>query len=149
MLKLIIINILILENDYDYIILTNDSYIIHSSINHFLNLAAKHNVELFGYNDSTLIKYHYQSYLFILRKDAVPIFINKVSSPGLVINNLQDVICNFEINMTEWFSTKKSFLKIGNFKLDIGKDIFYTNDKLYFPLKNTGLLPFTKLKRIR
>jgi hypothetical protein len=53
-------------NEYDYIVLTNDSYIIHSSINHFLNLAVKHNVELYGYNDSTQVKYHFhQCYMFL------------------------------------------------------------------------------------
>jgi len=55
---------LVKYNDYDYVVFINDSFIIHSSINHFLNLAAKHNVELYGYNDSTQVKYHYQSYLF-------------------------------------------------------------------------------------
>lgn len=135
-------------NEYDYIVLTNDSYIIHSSINHFLNLAVKHNVELFGYNDSSQVKYHFQSYLFILRKDAVPTFINRVTSPGPVINEHYDVVLNYEVNMTDWYSTYKSFLKIANHGLNVGHNIFFTNDKLYLPLKNTGLLPFTKLKRI-
>jgi hypothetical protein len=132
-------------NDYDYIILTNDSFIIHSSINHFLNLTSKYNVELYGYNDSTQIRYHYQSYLFSLRKDAVQTFINKVTDPNLQIQNKEDVINNFEIKMTDWFSTKKCFLKIAN---GDGGNIFFTNDTLYFPLKKSGLLPFTKIQRI-
>lgn len=135
-------------NDYDYIIFTNDSYIIHNSINHFLNLAAKHNVELYGYNDSTQVKYHYQSYLFILRKDAVPTFINRVSSPAIKINGQSDIINHFELNMVDWFGSRKSFLKIGKFGLEKGHNIFFTNDALYLPLKNSGLLPFTKIKRI-
>lgn len=135
-------------NKYDYIVLTNDSYKILSSINHYLNLAAKHNVQLFGYNDSSQTRYHYQSYLFSLRKDAVNIFINRVMDPNIIINNQSDVINNFEVNMTDWFSTKKSFLKIGNYGLDVGHNIFFTNDQLYLPLKTSGLLPFTKLKRI-
>lgn len=135
-------------NDYDYVILTNDSYVIHSSINHFFNLAVKYNVEMYGYNDSTQIKYHYQSYLFILRKDAVQTFIYKVTLPGPVIKEAVDVILNYEVNMTDWYSTKKSFLEIGNYILDRGKNIFFTNDKLYLPLKKFGLLPFTKIKRI-
>jgi len=135
-------------NKYDYIVFTNDSFKIHNSINHFFNLAAKHNVELYGYNDTTQTKYHYQSYIFILRKDAIQIFINKVTASNLKINNQSDVILNFEVNMVDWFSTHKSFLKIGNFGLNKGHNIFFTNDKLYLPLKKTGLLPFTKLKRV-
>lgn len=135
-------------NDYDYIVLTNDSYIIHRPINHFLNLAVKYNVELYGYNDSSQVKYHYQSYLFILRKDAVPTFISRVIEPGPLINKAYDVVMNYEVCMTDWFATHKSFLKIGNFGLDKGHNIFFTNDNLYVPLKKSGLLPFTKLKRI-
>ena len=56
-----------------------------------------------------------------------------------------DVVYNFELDIINWFTTTKSFLKIGNFKLDVGENIFYSNDKLYIPLKNTGVLPFTKL----
>jgi hypothetical protein len=50
--------------------------------------------------------------------------------------------------MTDWFVSKNCFLKIGNFKLHKFKNIFFTNDELYAPLKSSNLLPFTKLKRI-
>ena len=135
-------------NDYDFIIFTNDSFYIHKSINHYLNLAVKHNVELFGYNDSTQVRYHYQSYLFTIRKDAIIKFINNVTAPGPIINEAFDIVINYEVKMTDWFSSTKSFLKIGNCGLDLNKNIFFTNDQLYLPLKNSGLLPFTKLKRI-
>jgi hypothetical protein len=135
-------------NEYDYIVLTNDSFIIHSSINHFLNLTAIHNVEIYGYNDSTQTRFHYQSYLFSLRKDAVKIFIDNVMDKNVIITSQQDVIDNFEVKMTDWFVSKNCFLKIGNFKLHKFKNIFFTNDELYAPLKSSNLLPFTKLKRI-
>ena len=134
--------------DYDYIVLTNDSYIINNPINHFLNLVAKYNTDLFGYNDSTQNRYHYQSYLFSLKKNAIPLFINTVSNPNININSQNDVISNFELQMTEWFENKKSFLNIGNIFLHRGLNIFYTNDKLYIPLIKSGLLPFAKIKRI-
>jgi hypothetical protein len=135
-------------NEYDYIVLTNDSFIIHSPIPHFFNLTAIHDVELYGYNDSTQTRYHYQSYLFSLRKDAVKIFIDNVMHKNVTITSQQDVIDKFEVKMTDWFVTKNCFLTIGNFKLHKFKNIFFTNDKLYAPLKFSNLLPFTKLKRI-
>jgi hypothetical protein len=135
-------------NVYDYIVLTNDSYVIYSSINHFLNLSAIHNVELYGYNDSTQTRYHYQSYLFSLRRDAVKIFIDNVMYKNVIITSQQDVINNFEVKMTDWFVSKKCFLMIGNFKLHKYQNIFFTNDQLYKPLKSSNLLPFIKLKRI-
>jgi hypothetical protein len=58
-----------------------------------------------------------------------------------------DVVNNYELKMTTWFPTSKSFLKIGFFGLNIGQNIFFTNDLLYIPLKKSNLLPFTKLKR--
>jgi hypothetical protein len=50
--------------------------------------------------------------------------------------------------MTNWFKTHNCFLKIGGSPLNRVNNIFFTNDALYFPLKNLGLLPFTKVKRI-
>jgi hypothetical protein len=135
-------------DDYDYVVLTNDSFIINNSINHFLNLMVKYNVELYGYNDSTEHNYHYQSYLFGLRKDVIQTFIDNISNSKLTITCQNDVINNFELKMVNWFKTYNCFLKIGNFKLQNGHNIFFTNDELYIPLKNNGLLPFTKLKRI-
>lgn len=136
-------------NQYDYIVFTNDSFIINNSINHFLNLIPKYNKDLFGYNNSTQVRHHYQSYLFSLQKSAIPTFINEISNPNLIINNLNDVVANFELKMTDWFQNKTSFLNIGNSLLNNGINIFYQNDKLYFPLIKTGLLPFVKVKRIK
>jgi len=136
---------LINVNEYDYIILTNDSYIICNSINHFFNLTAIHNVELFGYNDSNDSRHHYQSYLFSLRKDAVNIFVKKVTSKKIRVKSQRDIVVNFELKMTDWFVTKDCFLKSVNNKKN---NIFFHNDKLYLPLINSNVLPFIKLKRI-
>ena len=135
-------------NDYDYVVCTNDSYIINNKINHFFNLIDKYNTDLFGYNDSTQRGYHYQSYLFSLKKSAIPVLINEVSNPNLRINNLEDVVTNFELKMTNWFQNKQCFLSIGNCPFNRESNIFFENDKLYVQLLRTGLLPFTKIKRL-
>jgi hypothetical protein len=139
---------LINTDNFDYIVFTNDSFIIHSSINHFFNLAVKQNVDFYGYNDSTQTRYHYQSYLFILKNNAIKTFINHVNSPNLEINNQEDVINNFETKMTDWYYSRDCFLKIGNFEMHKYNNIFFTSDKLYYILKDSYLLPFTKIKRI-
>ena len=59
-----------------------------------------------------------------------------------------DVVTNGELMLTKWFPNHKCFLKIGNMPLNHNHNIFFNNDKLYIPLKNNGLLPFTKLKRV-
>lgn len=139
---------LINTDNFDYIVFTNDSFIIHSSINHFFNLAVKKNVDFYGYNDSTQRRYHYQSYLFILKNNAIKTFIKNVNSSNLKINNQEDVINNFETKMTDWYSSRDCFLEIGNFEMHKYNNIFFTSDKLYSILIYSYLLPFTKIKRI-
>jgi hypothetical protein len=134
--------------NYDYIVLTNDSYIIHSPIHHFYNLTAKNNVELYGYNDSTQNGYHYQSYLFSLRSDVIQKFIDIFKSKKNIINSQQDVINEFELKITSFFNSYNCFLKIGNLFENKTRNIFFNNDKLYYKLFINNLLPFTKIKRI-
>ena len=133
---------------YNFIIFTNDSYIIHAPINHFFNLTFKNNVDFYGYNDSTQGRYHYQSYLFSLKKDVIPVFITNYFEKKANIQNQADVIDNYELTMTDWFNHKKCFLQIGNIETHKTLNIFFTNDTLYKLLKKTTLLPFTKIKRI-
>jgi len=145
--KYIIENLTNIYN-FDYIVFTNDSFIIHNSINHFLNLAVEKNVNLYGYNDSTQTRFHYQSYLFILRNDMINTFMDHINDPNLNIKNQEDVIHNFEVKMTDWYNSTDCFLKIGYFKTHKCLNIFFNNDKLYLLLRELGLLPFTKIKRI-
>ena len=135
-------------NIYDYTVLINDSFIIHSSLNHYLNLVTKYDVDLYGYNDSSCVCYHYQSYLFTLKKNAIPIFLTNVGNNLPLMNIHWDVVTNGELKLTQWFPNHKCFLKIGNMPLNHNHNIFFNNDALYIPLKNNGLLPFTKLKRV-
>jgi len=135
-------------NEYKFTIFTNDSFIIHNSINHFINLTYKNNVELFGYNDSSQNGFHYQSYLFSIKNDCIYKFINLYDLKKNKINNQQDVINNYELRMSHYFKTKSCFLSIANIPFHRTKNIFFTSDFLYNILKKTHLLPFTKLKRI-
>jgi hypothetical protein len=50
--------------------------------------------------------------------------------------------------MTDWFITKKCFLDIGILPSNKERNIFFKNHTLYSNLKNTNLLPFTKIKSI-
>jgi hypothetical protein len=134
-------------SNYDYIIFTNDSYTIHKPMHHFYNLTSKMNVELYGYNDSTEGKYHYQSYLFSIRKDAIQKFIDNVESKIHHIGGWKDVVANYEINLVDWFQEKDCFLKIGNEFYNKRKNIFIRNDYFYSKLFSNRLLPFTKIKR--
>ena len=133
---------------YDYVFFTNDSYTIHKPIHHFYNLTSKMNVELYGYNDSTQGRFHYQSYLFSVKKDAIQKFINNVELKLGQMRSCVDVVNEYELKMTDWYATKDCFLKIGNEFYNKHQNIFFTNDAFYSKLFSNRLLPFSKIKRV-
>ena len=135
-------------NKYDYVVFTNDSFIIKSRINCFFNKMIDKKVELFGYNDSTQLRYHYQSYLFGVKKHAIYKFINLFEEKKNLVHNSDSLVGNVEILMTDYFSSKDCFLHIGYIPMHVGLNIFFTNDVLYEILFNTCLLPFIKVKRL-
>jgi hypothetical protein len=135
-------------SSYDYVVFTNDSFIIKSRINCFFNKMIAKNVELFGYNDSTQLRYHYQSYLFGVKKDAVCKFIDLFEEKKHLIRGSESLVYNTEILMTDYFSTKDCFLHIGYIPMNQGMNIFFTNDVLYNILFKKRLLPFIKVKRV-
>jgi hypothetical protein len=133
---------------YDHVIFTNDSFLITSPIVHFFNKMMRSNVELYGYNDSTQIRYHYQSYLFALKKNAVDKLIALYLSRKHLMRTYEQVVENIELNLVNTFRTHDCFLKIGWLSSEKGRNIFFNNDTLYRKLLRTKLLPFIKLKRL-
>lgn len=135
-------------NKYDFVVFTNDSFVIKSRINCFFNKMIDKKVELFGYNDSTQIRYHYQSYLFGIKNDAIQKFINYVNKNKPFVYDYSSAVLNYEVVMTDYFSTKDCFLHIGNIPMNQGMNIFFMNDVLYNILFKKRLLPFIKVKRL-
>jgi len=132
---------------YNFVILTNDSYFMLDSITPFYNKIITKNLQLYGYNDSNQIRYHYQSYLFALRKDAIPILISHYNKVKPLLTDYLSVVSNIELRLTTLFKYHDCFLKIANYYGHHGKNIFFNNDKLYIILVKLRLLPFFKLKR--
>lgn len=133
---------------YNFVMFINDSFIIHAPIDHYFNLVYKNNVEFYGYNSSTQGRYHYQSYLFSIKRESINTFVHNFNIRRGNIKNQQDVITNYELTMTDWFSSNNCFLNIANLPSHKEKNIFFTNNILYDKLKKTNLLPFTKIKSI-
>lgn len=134
-------------SSYNNVIFTNDSYIIHGNIDRFLFNSATTNVEFYGYNDSTQCNYHYQSYLFSILQSAIKKFITIFYEKLPYLHSYFDIINHCELQMLNYFS-RDCYLKIGNIPFHRGKNIFFDNDYLYYILKNSGLLPFTKIRSI-
>ena len=136
------------KNTHDYVVFTNDSYLIHGSVQHFYNAMYKRGTELYGYNDSTQIKYHYQSYLFGIKNKYIYRLCNHFEKVKKRLKAYMDVVGNIELQLTNIYASRDCFLKIGNLRGNVTKNVFFNNDALYFRLKSENLLPFTKLKRI-
>ena len=133
---------------YNFVVFTNDSFFINNPICHFYNKMVVRNVDLFGYNDSTQITHHYQSYLFGIKREAVHKFISHYESHRNLLTDYMAVVFNIELKLMHIFQSNDCFLKIGKIMNHKGKNIFFNNDSLYIPLMKSGLLPFVKLKRI-
>lgn len=136
-------------SDYKFITFINDSILLHNSINHFFDYTRVKDVEFFGYNDSNQIKYHIQSYLFSIKTDFIYKFKQLFNDFKKYIRSYNDVVNYYELNLLEYFDSSDCFLKLTEFKCQNGKNIFFTNDNLYFKIRDAGCIPITKLKRIK
>jgi hypothetical protein len=134
-------------SNYNFIVFINDSFIIRSPINHYYNLLSIINKELYGYTDSCDYEYHYQSYLFAVKKYVVPRFVAFFESKKNKINCFEDVITNLEVKMAAFFQSRDCFLKLTNNPQYKG-NIFFVSDTLYKRLFLNKLLPFIKVKRL-
>ena len=134
---------------YEHIVFTNDSFIITNEINHFFNLIIKKNVEIFGYNDSSQCNYHFQSFLFSIKKESVYKFINFYLKQKPTIFNYDDLIQKIELQLLTIFEEYDCFLKIAYLHKHYGLNINFTNDNLFIKLLQLNLLPFYKIKRLK
>ena len=133
---------------YDFVVFLNDSLVIKNSIRHFYNKMIRRNLELYGYNDSSIAGYHYQSYLFGVRQDAVIKLIKFFLTKKPTLHSYEDVVYKIELNLTKIFQTKDCFLKIAHLKSNYFKNIYFNNPGFYDKLFSSGLLPFVKLKQL-
>ena len=134
---------------YDFIVFINDSIIIEKPINFFFSLFSTKNIDYYGYNNSTQTTYHSQSYLFSIKTNEVYIFIEFIEkNNNNITSDKESVVFNLELKLQNQYSNSKNFLNLRKFPEHLGKNIFFNNDYLYFTLKNAGLFPFSKVKRL-
>lgn len=136
--------------DYDYIVFINDSVVFDLDIKkYFEHIIYKldRNINLFGYNDSTQVKFHYQSYLFTIHSRIVKNFIQFFESKKSLITSMETLIFNTELCLHEITQEHTSFVKISH-TYNIGKNIHWENEDLYKNLLLLGCIGIYKLKRI-
>jgi len=137
------------NKDYEFVVLINDSVIIRKSISHFYNMIIKMDKELYAYNDSSEIKYHYQSYLYAIKYNVIHKLIDHFNNHKHQIHGYDDVVSKIELELNNIYRTNcDCFLKIAKLPCNIYKNIYFHNDTLYNLLFNSGILPFTKIRAL-
>ena len=134
---------------YNWVVFTNDSFITTGSVNHYFNMMSRSNVELYGYNDSTMETYHYQSYLFGICRDSIHKFVSHFEKVQSRLVTYMDVVRGIELMLTRIVKKHDCFLHIARIPDNVEKNVFFNHDALYIPLLRMGLLPFYKLRRSR
>ncbi len=137
---------------YDYIVFTNDSIYLTNKINYFFNLMVEKNKDLYGYNDSTELNYHYQSYLFGIKSISINKFLDLYKNNKKYIKKSKEhysLIKNTELKLANFFDSKDCFLKISNFESNDKKNIYLKNYYLYNKLYSNNILPIIKLRQLK
>jgi hypothetical protein len=130
-------------SEYDNIIFINDSIVINDNITHFFNLCIETNADLYGFNDSLEIKYHYQSYLFCIKQKSINLLIDYIDKMYDKITNYDDVVKYVELELTNVYDSHDCFLTISK----PAKNIHMANNNLYKILYQYKLLPLIKIKK--
>ena len=133
---------------YKFTTFINDSILVHYSLKHFFDYTRLADVDLYGYNNSTQINHHYQTYLFSIKNSNLQQFIKMINNNKSSIKTYFDAVSQYELKLLDYYPNRDCFLKIAYLPSQKGNNIFFNNDFLYIKLRDSGLLPFTKLKRI-
>jgi len=131
---------------YKNIVFMNDSIILTSNINNDLMNLNNNNFDLYGFNDSTQIAYHYQSFLFSIKSTCINKFIEMFNSKKSFIKKFFDVIFHYEIGLFKVFVNKDCYIKIS--KLTNGKNLQFQVDQVYSYVLLNDIFPIIKVKRI-
>jgi len=134
------------RNEYDRVVLTNDSYFMDGPITSFLERGK--NVDLYAYNSSTEHRYHYQSFLFSVRSTKVDNLLELIDQQREFIRTPESLIEHIELSLMNAFIKRDCFLDLGAWEGTNSCNIFFYNDVLYKALRQSGLFPFIKLKRV-
>ena len=136
-------------SNYDFVVFINDSIILRDSINHFYNIMVNKNVELYGYNSSSEIKYHYQSYLYGIKTSAINKLVVYFNTNKHLLNGWDSVVNHVEVKLVDIFSTHDCFLDAAIMSENINKNLAQSNKELYDILFENKLFPIVKVKSLQ
>ena len=90
------------KKKYDYILFLNDSIILTKEIEKYfiyIETVMATELNLYAYNDSTQITYHYQSYLFLIKNTILDKFYDFFQDRKHLVKDLESLVRNVELQM--------------------------------------------------
>ena len=92
-------------------------------------------------------KYHYQSYLFLLKSTIINKFVNHYKSKQHLIHNQESVIKHLELSLIHIDKNHDCFLKIAK-EYNNHKNLYWENEELYENMVTRNIFHLFKIKKI-
>jgi hypothetical protein len=133
-------------SSYQFITFTNDSFYLKNNISYYFNYLLFNKPDFFAFSSSNEYIYHYQTYLFTIKKDKINIFRNFIET--FKNNNCHNLLTKIEISLGIIFVSKDCFVDLGHLDINNKKNIFFHNKVLYKYLYSNDILPIIKIKSL-
>ena len=127
---------------YDQIGLVNDSCLLFKKLDFFFEWLKKENPDYAGMSDSSLIKFHIQSYFIIINKNAIMPVADYFKRNG-IIENFKEVIKIYEVGLCQYLIN--SGLKLQAYYSVISEN--YTLNPVWYKIKSLIREGFPMIKK--
>jgi hypothetical protein len=133
---------------YDFIVLMNDSFYLMDTIDPWYNCMIEEDKDLYGYLSNVELAYHYQSFLYGVKKTCIQTlidFFNGCKEKFKQDDNLHtNVIHNYELLFANEFPNKACYIDIVDFPSQFHNNLLYYCPILYGKLLDTKIVTLVK-----
>lgn len=133
---------------YDFIVLMNDSFLILDTIHPWYNCMIEEDKDLYGYLSNVELAYHYQSFLYGVKKTCIQTLIDFFNGCKEKFKQDDDlhtnVIHNYELLFANEFSNKACYIDIVDFPSQFHSNLLYYCPILYGKLLDTKIVTLVK-----
>ena len=135
------------SNDFDKIVVIEDSYIYCDNLNEYFTYIDNNEIDFCSYVDSNEVKYHHHLFLYSIISHKIEIFINFIETEKNKDIDQDEIYKNINYNILSIFDNSIPFLKIAYIEYN-DKNIFFNNDIYYKFLIDNNILPIINIERL-
>ena len=133
---------------YDFIVLINDSFHLMDTLHSWYNCMIEEDKDLYGYLSNVELGYHYQSFLYGVKKTCIQTLIDFFNGCKEKFKQDDDlhtnVIHNYELLFANEFSNKACYIDIVDFPSQFQSNLLYYCPVLYGKLLDTKIITLAK-----